>query len=72
MAKLSCKGQITVPKHIRDVLQIHEGDRVAFIEENGLVIMAKADLQALHDLQDILCKEKIENIIHGAKKLLER
>lgn len=37
-AKLTSKGQITVPKRVRDVLAVHPGDRLAFrIHEDGTV-----------------------------------
>jgi len=39
---------------------------VAFIEEDGFVIMAKADLKQLHDLQDILSDEAFKTLIHKA------
>lgn len=71
LAKLTSKGQITIPKHIRKVLDVEEGERVAFIEEDGLVIMTKANLQQLHDLQNILSDDKFKNIIQNAKQHLE-
>lgn len=71
LAKLTSKGQITIPKHIRQVLDVQEGDRIAFIEEDGLVIMTKANLQQLHDLQNILSDDKFKSIIHNAKVHLE-
>lgn len=30
-ATLTSKGQITIPKTVRDLLHIHSGDRIAFI-----------------------------------------
>ena len=39
-ATLTSKGQITIPKKIRDVLRIHTGDKVAFIlGRDGRVIL---------------------------------
>lgn len=66
LSKLTSKGQITIPKKIRQALQVEEGDRVAFIKEDGFVIMAKADLKQLHDLQDILSDEKFKSLIQKA------
>lgn len=35
-AKVTSKGQLTIPKTIRDLLSIREGDKVVFIlTENG-------------------------------------
>ena len=39
-ATLTSKGQITIPKKIRDALRIHTGDKVAFIlGRDGRVIL---------------------------------
>ncbi|WP_390889297.1 AbrB/MazE/SpoVT family DNA-binding domain-containing protein [Leptodesmis sichuanensis] len=32
---ITSKGQITIPKAIRDLLNLHPGDRIDFIVENG-------------------------------------
>jgi len=47
VSKMSSKGQITVPKLIREVLKLHEGDRVAFVFENGQIQINKADVKTL-------------------------
>lgn len=37
-AKLTSKGQITVPKRVREALAVHPGDRLAFrIHDDGTV-----------------------------------
>ncbi len=33
ISRLSSKGQVTIPKSIRDMLNLSEGDRVAFVVE---------------------------------------
>ncbi|WP_141432294.1 AbrB/MazE/SpoVT family DNA-binding domain-containing protein [Bacillus sp. 03113] len=66
-SKLTSKGQITIPKKIRNLLQIEEGDQVAFVEEDGFVIMTKATLQALHDIQDIVSNETFKEMIKKVK-----
>lgn len=52
LSRISSKGQVTIPKAIRDILKLHEGDRVAFLEEGGKVMITKASLVALTDLQE--------------------
>lgn len=57
VSRISSKGQVTIPKTIREILNLSEGDRVAFIEENGKVVITKASLAALRDLQEAMNKE---------------
>lgn len=40
-ARLTSKGQITLPKAIRDALGLHEGDRVVFRVEAGYAVLAR-------------------------------
>lgn len=60
VSRISSKGQVTIPKSIRELLNLNEGDRVAFIEDNGKVVITKASLIALRDLQNSLSKEAQE------------
>ncbi len=60
VSRISSKGQVTVPKLIRNLLNLTEGDRVAFIEENGKVIITKASLIALRQLQNAISREADE------------
>jgi antitoxin PrlF len=47
-ARLTSKGQITLPKAVRDALGLHEGDRVLFRVEGGYAVLARtADLLEL-------------------------
>jgi AbrB family looped-hinge helix DNA binding protein len=48
-ATLTSKGQITLPKSVRDRLGVETGDRLEFIEsENGfLVVAATRDIRSL-------------------------
>ncbi|MBC5823524.1 MAG: type II toxin-antitoxin system PrlF family antitoxin [Candidatus Eremiobacteraeota bacterium] len=36
---VTSKGQTTIPKAIRNRLQLKTGDRIEFIEENGKIVM---------------------------------
>ena len=40
-AKVTSKGQVTVPKAVRDALGIHEGDEVVFRVEGNRAILAR-------------------------------
>lgn len=52
VSRISSKGQVTIPKPIREMLKLNEGDRVAFLEEDGKVVITKASLIALRELQE--------------------
>lgn len=41
MPRISEKGQVTIPKVIREVLGIHPGDEVEFEKDNGEVKLHK-------------------------------
>ncbi|MCL5063487.1 MAG: AbrB/MazE/SpoVT family DNA-binding domain-containing protein [Firmicutes bacterium] len=57
LSRVSANGQLTVPKAIRERLNLREGDRVAFVEESGRVILTKATVLALRDLQETMQQE---------------
>lgn len=71
VSRISSKGQVTIPKTIRQLLNLNEGDRVAFIEDDGKVVITKASLIALRELQDALSKEVQEKGITEEELLNE-
>ena len=38
-AKVMAKGQVTIPKDIREILGVSNGDRITFVVENGNVFL---------------------------------
>ena len=51
LAKVTSKGQITIPIDIRRKLGIKEGDKILFVEEQGRVIMMNSSMNALQRAQ---------------------
>ncbi len=50
-AKVMAKGQVTIPKDIREILGITSGDRVTFVVENGNVRLINSAVYAMQMLQ---------------------
>lgn len=43
LAKLTTKGQITIPAKIRRKLHVDAGDKVVFLEKNGRIFIENAE-----------------------------
>ena len=50
-AKVMAKGQITIPKDVRDVLGVSSGDRVSFIVEGNNVRIVNSAVYAMQVFQ---------------------
>ena len=51
LAKITSKGQITLPVSIRRALRLKDGDKVAFVEMNGQYVLANPTMLALRQAQ---------------------
>jgi antitoxin PrlF len=40
-ARITSKGQVTIPKSVRDALELHEGDELLFRVERSRAVIAK-------------------------------
>ena len=80
-AKIMSKGQVTIPKEIRDLLKISEGDRVTFICEGDYAIVMNANIYAMKTLQKemkgefekagINSEEDILSLVQDVRKEME-
>lgn len=57
VSRVTSKGQITIPKAVRDRLKLTEGDKVAFIEKDGNIVITKSSIIALRDFFDSMSKD---------------
>jgi len=51
IAKITSKGQVTIPIDIRRNLGVKEGDKILFAEEAGKVYILNASMEALRKAQ---------------------
>ena len=56
-AKVMSKGQVTIPKEIRNLLKVAEGDRVTFICAGDYAIVMNANIYAMRTLQKEMAGE---------------
>lgn len=57
LAKITTRGQITIPAEIRKKLGVKDGDKVIFIEESGRIIVENAAMIALKNAQNAFAGE---------------
>ena len=51
LAKVTSKGQVTIPIEIRKKLGIKNGDKILFVEESGRIYMMNSSVDALREAQ---------------------
>lgn len=52
LAKVTSKGQITIPISIRQKLGLRDGDKVLFIDNGNSVVMMNSSMEALKKAQE--------------------
>ena len=52
LAKVTSKGQITIPKQIREKLELKEGSKVIFLQRGNEIILKNSAMLALEEIQD--------------------
>lgn len=82
LAKITSKGQITLPINIRKALNLRDGDKVAFIEKNGQYILVNPVLLAIREVQDSFYgeaerlnlnnEEDVIDLVKDVRKSLEK
>jgi AbrB family looped-hinge helix DNA binding protein len=50
VGKVTSKGQVTIPKEIRETLGVNEGDKLIFLVEGDRVILRKVGSEKLSDI----------------------
>lgn len=80
LARVTSKGQITIPKKIRDKINAHEGDYLLFQLKGKKVEMEKASVSSAEEFENLtqkvqkkfeslkIAKQDIEKAIKWARK----
>lgn len=69
LARVTSKGQITIPKDIRTKLNLKTGDKVIFIEEDGKIIVANSSVIALKNIQKHMSEEALKGGIEAEEDI---
>jgi antitoxin PrlF len=70
-ATITSKGQITIPKDIRDLLNLHSGDKVHFfVDESGAVHFLPAN-RDVSTLKGIIAKPKRKVTVENMKNTVK-
>lgn len=56
VSRLSSKGQIVIPKELRNYLDFHEGELFALYGDGDTLIIKKVDMPSREDFEEILKK----------------
>ncbi len=67
-ATITSKGQITIPKPVRERLKVKPGDRVEFVEMENSVFQLVASTRDVRSLKGIVSKPKRAVSIKAMKK----
>ena len=51
LAKVTTKGQITIPKSIRELLDLKEGSKIIFIQKGKDIVIQNSAMLALEKIQ---------------------
>ena len=57
VAKITSRGQITIPIDIRKKLGVKEGDKIVFIEDNGRIFVANTAKVAFANMRSAFSGE---------------
>lgn len=70
LAKVTSKGQITIPVEIRTKLRLKPGDKVLFVEEDGVITMQNSSEVALTKIQSAMSGQAAETGIETERDVM--
>lgn len=70
-AKIMSKGQITIPKDIREILGVGCGDRVTFVVEGNSVRIVNSTVYAMQVIQEAMKGEAERTGLTDDEKIMD-
>lgn len=70
-AKVMSKGQVTIPKDVREVLGVGSGDQISFIVNKGKVMVVNSAVYAMNMLQEQMKGEAEEAGISSEQDVVD-
>lgn len=67
MSRVGQKGQVVLPKELRDLLRIFPGDRVVFDVKDGKVVLTPVPARTASDLLGVLRIPKALDIVEARR-----
>jgi AbrB family looped-hinge helix DNA binding protein len=50
VAPVGEKGQVTIPRQVRNILEVKPGDRIAFVSKDNEIVMRKSKTKKLSEI----------------------
>ena len=69
-AKVMAKGQVTIPKDVREILGVTSGDRISFIVEKDTVRIVNSAVYAMQVLQQEMEKDAEQAGLHSEEDVM--
>jgi len=57
VSRVTTKGQITIPVEFRNKFSIKEGDKIVFMEKDGMIILVNSNRVAFEEFQRAMAGE---------------
>ena len=71
LAKVTSKGQVTIPIEIRKKLGVKNGDKILFVEEAGKIYILNSSIDALREAQRAFAGEAEKLGLHDDNDVME-
>ncbi|MDQ3460481.1 MAG: AbrB/MazE/SpoVT family DNA-binding domain-containing protein [Deinococcota bacterium] len=64
-SRISSKGQVVIPKEVRQTFGLQEGDKVAFVEEEGRIVLLLLPRRTAAEVLDALAVRRPKTDLEG-------